>query len=202
MDSLVRAMQNLNLIRKHGPSGITLAISLLCALSGTSQASLGDKPSFTHSSSHRHEQPKETRSEAPKCKIFAAIFGKRRASHDPQKTIASTHGIRTVRTTAYTHEEADHQPYGRSNAIGTTLQCSRNYTSAAADWSRFPLGTKFQIVGEPTVYVIDDCGGALYGTNTIDIYRPNMASMNAWGTRHVQIKILEWANRRSHNHRS
>jgi 3D (Asp-Asp-Asp) domain-containing protein len=195
-------MQNLNLIRKHGPTGFTLAISLLCALSGTSQASLGSKPFFTHSSSHRQEKTKEAGNEAPKRKIFASLFSKNRSSTGHSRSSTVAHGIRTVRTTAYTHEEADHQAYGRSNAIGTTLQCSRNYTSAAADWSRFPLGTKFQIVGEPTVYVIDDCGGALYGTNTIDIYRPNMASMNAWGTRHVQIKILEWATRRSNNHRS
>ena len=43
--------------------------------------------------------------------------------------------------------------------------------SAAADWSRFPLGTRFQIVGTQDRYVIDDYGGALVGTNTIDLYK-------------------------------
>lgn len=97
-----------------------------------------------------------------------------------------------VRTTAYTHTESDHLKYGNKNAIGTILQCRKDYNSAAADWSRFPLGTKFLIAGDSTVYVVDDCGGALWGTSTIDIYRPSMAAMHAWGTRHVEIKILEY----------
>ncbi len=96
-----------------------------------------------------------------------------------------------VRTTAYTHSESDHLAYGRKTAVGSTLRSSTGYTSAAADWSRFPLGTTFEIVGEPTTYVIDDYGSALVGTNTIDIYRPSRASMNRWGVRHVKIKILK-----------
>jgi len=102
-----------------------------------------------------------------------------------------------VRTTAYTHTESDHLEYGNKNAIGTTLQCRKDYTSAAADWSRFPLGTKFRIVGDPTVYVVDDCGGALWGTSTIDIYKPSMSAMHAWGTRHVEIEILDFGKNKS-----
>ncbi|MEM1293887.1 MAG: 3D domain-containing protein [Verrucomicrobiota bacterium] len=106
-------------------------------------------------------------------------------------TPVSGNGSRTVRTTAYTHSEADHLQYGRSTAIGTRLKSTRSHTSAAADWSRFPLGTKFRIVGDDTVYVIEDYGSALVGTDTIDIYHPSKSSMNRWGVRHVNIRILE-----------
>jgi hypothetical protein len=44
-----------------------------------------------------------------------------------------------VRTTAYTHDESDHIVYGVKNAIGTNLKFG-NVRSAAADWSRFPVG--------------------------------------------------------------
>lgn len=98
---------------------------------------------------------------------------------------------RVVRTTAYTHTEADHKQYGRSTAIGTRLKSTRSHTSAAADWSRFPLGTKFRIVGDDTIYVIEDYGSALVGTDTIDIYHPTKSSMNRWGVRHVEIEIFE-----------
>ena len=99
--------------------------------------------------------------------------------------------LRFVRTTAYTHTESDHKQWGLSSASGTRLTANRRYNSAAADWSVYPPGTKFKIVGEPTVYVVDDYGRALVGTKTIDIYRPSHASMNNWGVRNVQIQIVE-----------
>ena len=50
--------------------------------------------------------------------------------------------FQSVRTTAYTHSERG----GRHNAVGVRLS-GANVMSAAADWSRFPVGTRFQIVG-------------------------------------------------------
>jgi 3D (Asp-Asp-Asp) domain-containing protein len=100
--------------------------------------------------------------------------------------------IRRVRTTSYSHAEKENGGiYGRKNAIGINLKYGA-IRSAAADWSRFPLGTKFRIVGQPHMYVIDDYGSALVGTDTIDIYKPNLSMMNAWGVRHIDIEILEW----------
>jgi 3D (Asp-Asp-Asp) domain-containing protein len=99
----------------------------------------------------------------------------------------------TVRTTAYTHSESDHRKYGRKNAIGTTLKHGET-CSAAADWSIFPLGTKFRIDGDSRLYVIDDYGSALVGKRTIDLYKPSRGSMNAWGVRHVQIHVVEWGS--------
>jgi 3D (Asp-Asp-Asp) domain-containing protein len=98
--------------------------------------------------------------------------------------------ISNVRTTAYTHTERG----GRHNAIGTSLSSS-NHTSAAADWSRFPLGTRFQIVGTQERYIIDDYGGALVGTNTIDLYKTSRRAMHLWGVRRVDIDIIEWGSK-------
>lgn len=97
-----------------------------------------------------------------------------------------------VRTTAYTHTEADHLQYGKKTAAGGTLQYTKKYTSAAADWSKFPLGTKFKIDGIKTTFVVDDYGSALVGSETIDIYHPSKSAMNNWGVKHVDITILEY----------
>lgn len=99
-----------------------------------------------------------------------------------------------VRTTAYTHTESDHVQYGRKTALGTRLKYGKSYSSAAADWSKFPVGTKFKIDGMPATFVIDDYGSALVGTETIDIYQPSRSAMNKWGVRHVDIKILEYGD--------
>lgn len=101
---------------------------------------------------------------------------------------------RVVRTTAYTHSESDHVVYGHGNAAGSTLQYTDKVRSAAADWSVYPMGTKFKIKGQPYIYVVDDYGSALVGTGTIDIYQPTRALMNAWGRRIVEIEVIEWGS--------
>ena len=107
---------------------------------------------------------------------------------------ASGYGSRmTVRTTAYTHSESDHIVYGRQNAVGGRLKYG-NVRSAAADWSRYPLGTRFRIAGSPEVYEVDDYGSALVGTGTIDLYKPTRGMMNSWGVRHVDIEVLSWGS--------
>ena len=105
-------------------------------------------------------------------------------------TITGARRIANVRTTAYTHTEKG----GRRNAIGVRLSGS-NVMSAASDWSRYPLGTRFQIVGTSDRYVIDDYGGALIGTNTIDLYKTSRAAMRQWGVRRVDIDVIEWGSK-------
>ncbi|HEX4638633.1 MAG TPA: 3D domain-containing protein [Chthoniobacterales bacterium] len=94
-----------------------------------------------------------------------------------------------VRTTAYNHKEAG----GRKNALGTYLS-GRHVMSAAADWSRFPLGTRFRICSTREEYIIDDYGTALVGTNTIDLYKPTKLEMKRWGVRVVDIDVLQWGS--------
>ncbi len=101
--------------------------------------------------------------------------------------------IAGVKTTAYTHTEADHVEYGPRSAVGTLLR-SGQIRSAAADWSIYPMGTVFQIQGDPSVYVVDDYGSALVGTRTIDIYQPTTSLMNRWGSRKVNIRVIRWGS--------
>ena len=100
---------------------------------------------------------------------------------------------RVVRTTAYSHEEREVGAPWRKNAIGTFLKYG-SVRSAAADWSRYPVGTKFKIKGLPYTYIVDDYGSALVGTNTIDIYHPNLSSMRRWGTRPAEITVIQWGD--------
>lgn len=101
--------------------------------------------------------------------------------------------LHNVKTTAYTHSEGDHLKHGASNAVGSSLKYG-DMRSAAADWSVYPVGTKFKIQGEACTYVVDDYGSALVGTRTIDLYKPSKASMNSWGARKVNINVIEWGS--------
>jgi len=97
--------------------------------------------------------------------------------------------MQKVRTTAYTHTERG----GRRNALGIYLS-GRHVISAAADWSHFPLGTRFRLVDTSEEYIIDDYGTALIGTATIDLYKPTRLEMKRWGVRLVDIDILQWGS--------
>lgn len=101
--------------------------------------------------------------------------------------------LQGIRTTAYTHSESDHIKYGGRTAAGTNLKYGQ-LRSAAADWSVYPVGTVFQIEGDKSLYIVDDYGSALVGTRTIDLYKPSASSMNSWGVRRVNIKVLKWGS--------
>lgn len=100
------------------------------------------------------------------------------------------HEQKVIKTTAYTDSESGHRNYGVKNAIGSCLK-SGTIHSAAADWSRYPVGTKFRVVDTDTTYVVDDYGPALVGTDTIDLYVTSRRTMNQWGARRVKIEVLE-----------
>jgi 3D (Asp-Asp-Asp) domain-containing protein len=177
--------------------------------------------------------------------------------------------FQNVRTTAYTHTEADHTQYGSRNALGgelhaagpaihraenvrragaisdsddvdvinisntdtklqpflmqekkkttrvTTTTTTRvtkttlttrgakravavskppRVGSAAADWSRWPMGTTFRLLSTGQVYRVEDYGWALSGRNTIDLYMANQRDMNTWGARQEPIQVLRWGD--------
>ncbi len=106
-------------------------------------------------------------------------------------TYSDSSRSRYVRVTAYSHMEMEPGAPGRKNAAGTTLKYG-SVRSAAADWSRLPLGTTFRIKGTSgTTYVVDDYGSALVGTNTVDFFFPSLSQMRRWGTRKVTIEIIK-----------
>src|SRR5262249_18324280 len=102
-------------------------------------------------------------------------------------TLTNGQRIPKVRTTAYTHHEGGS---GAHNAVGTYLS-GRQVLSAASDWSRYPLGTRFRLTETNEEYVIDDYGGALVGTGTIDLYKPSRSEVSNWGVHYVYIVILQ-----------
>jgi len=103
-------------------------------------------------------------------------------------------GCYVIKTTAYCHHEADSLKYGKLTARGTHLRSKGEVRSAAADWSRYPVGTKFRIVGQKQVYEVDDYGSALVGTDTIDIYQPTLTAMRRWGAPVVGIEVIQWGS--------
>src|SRR6187401_2125172 len=105
-------------------------------------------------------------------------------------TLTSGQRLPKVRTTAYTQHEGGS---GAHNAVGQYLS-ARHVLSAASDWSRYPLGTRFRLVDTSEEYVIDDYGGALLGTDTIDLFKPSRLEVKRWGVRHVYIDILQWGS--------
>ncbi len=106
-----------------------------------------------------------------------------------KKATSHLHRLK-VRTTAYCVQENGGT---RRNAVGQYLS-GRIVRSAASDWSRFPLGTRFKIVDTEEEYVIDDYGTALLGTNTIDLFKSTRLEMKRWGVRRVDIDILQWGS--------
>src|SRR5947207_13557711 len=105
-------------------------------------------------------------------------------------TLTSGRRMPNVRTTAYTELEGGS---GHHNALGEYLS-GRHVLSAASDWSRYPLGTRFRLVDTSDEYVIDDYGAALVGTDTIDLYKTTRSEVRKWGVRYVDIDILQWGS--------
>ena len=106
-------------------------------------------------------------------------------------TYSDSSRTRYVRVTAYSHMEKEPGAPGRKSAAMTTLKYGST-RSAAADWSRLPLGTKFKTSSNPGItYVVDDYGSALVGTNTVDFFYPTIKQMYNWGTRKVTIQIIQ-----------
>ena len=66
--------------------------------------------------------------------------------------------------------------------------------SAAADWSRWPMGTTFRLLSTGQMYRVEDYGWALSGRNTIDLYMANQHDMNNWGARQEPIQVLHWGD--------
>lgn len=159
--------------------GSSSSVSVLSKSAIRGYGSFGKKENFT--------------TVAPSQAAVAAAAGKPRDKHQ-MPVYAFADRSRVVRTTAYTCSEDDHLIYGDKNATGTTLRYTDRVRSAAADWSFYPVGTTFRIKGLPYLYVVDDYGSALLGTGTIDIYKPSKDIMNEWGTRTVEMTVVQWGS--------
>ena len=98
-----------------------------------------------------------------------------------------------VKASAYSYGAKCNGAWAKRNAIGGRLQ-SGQLNSAAADWSRFPVGTKFRVAETGKFYIIDDYGSAMVGKDKVDLYMPDYGQVNRWGLRNVTLEILEWGS--------
>jgi len=98
-----------------------------------------------------------------------------------------------VVATAYGASAKCNSKWAGTNAVGGRLK-SGAVTSAAADWSRFPLGTKFRVKETGQVYVVDDYGSAMVGKDKVDLFKTNYRDVYRWGVRNVQLEIIEWGS--------
>ena len=103
--------------------------------------------------------------------------------------LAASHARALIVTaTSYSWREAQHHRFGQLNALGTCLDDSQ----IAADWRYYPPGTVMWIQGLGFRRVTDR-GSDIVGPRHIDIHFSTLAVMRAWGTRRVNIRILEKA---------
>jgi len=98
-----------------------------------------------------------------------------------------------VVATAYGASAKCNSVWAGRNAIGGRLK-SGDVTSAAADWSRFPVGTKFRVKETGRVYVVDDYGSAMVGKDKVDLFKTNYRDVYRWGVRRVNLEIIEWGS--------
>lgn len=100
-------------------------------------------------------------------------------------TVTTTGVTKTTKTTSTTK--------GAKRAVAVSKAPPR-IGSAAADWSRWPMGTTFRVLSTGQMYRVEDYGWALSGRNTIDLYMASQHDMNAWGARQEPIQILHWGD--------
>lgn len=98
-----------------------------------------------------------------------------------------------VVATAYGASAKCNSVWAGRNAIGGRLK-SGEVTSAAADWSRFPVGTKFRVKETGRIYVVDDYGSAMVGKDKVDLFKTNYRDVYRWGVRNVNLEIIEWGS--------
>ena len=127
--------------------------------------------------------------------LVAAVAFLSPASAGTAKPVRASAAPRTVSVvaTAYGAAGKCNGEWAGRNAIGGRLK-SGAVTSAAADWSRFPLGTKFRVKETGRVYVVDDYGSAMVGKDKVDLFKSSYRDVDRWGVRRVQLEIIEWGS--------
>lgn len=126
--------------------------------------------------------------------IFLLAFSLAPLSASKQKSLPDVQSvIENVRTTAYSYGPTHNGKFGNRNAIGGNLKAG-SVRSAAADWSKWPVGTRFRVRETGQEYIVDDIGSAMVGTGTIDLFKPAENQVKRWGVRHVTIEVIEWGS--------
>ncbi len=98
-----------------------------------------------------------------------------------------------VKASAYSSGVQCNGAWPARNAIGGRLKAGA-VNSAAADWSRFPVGTKFRVKETGKVYQVDDYGSAMVGKDKVDLFMADYGQVDRWGLRDVNLEIVEWGS--------
>ena len=122
-----------------------------------------------------------------KLEKFSLDKPKKRSQVTTTTTVTTTRVTKTMKATPVITR-------GGKRAVAVTKVPPR-IGSAAADWSRWPMGTTFRLLSTGQMYRVEDYGWALSGRNTIDLYMANQRDMNAWGARQEPIQVLQWGDR-------
>lgn len=78
-------------------------------------------------------------------------------------------------------------------AVGTRYQ-SGAISSAAADWSRFPVGTIFRVLATGELFEVDDFTEDVVGRNFLLLYKPSSARVGESPEHQVTIEIVTWGS--------
>jgi len=66
-----------------------------------------------------------------------------------------------------------------------------HWGTVAADWRVYPVGSRLQIEGFPSViFVVEDTGGGVRG-NIFDIWFPDLSTAVAFGTKSLKVTVLQ-----------
>jgi uncharacterized protein YabE (DUF348 family) len=110
------------------------------------------------------------------------------STSDSRGSSLSYSKVLTVKATAYSEEEASNS-WGLQTAMGVdAVRDPNGWSTIAVDPSVIPLGTKVYVEGYGYA-IAQDTGSAIIGMH-IDCFFYTVAEMNAWGTRTVNVYIL------------
>lgn len=93
-------------------------------------------------------------------------------------TVPAKKKTMAVPATADSNRAESNGPWGQRRAMVGRLWSGQLH-SAAADWSRFPLGKKFQVVERGKVYLVDHEGLAIVGKERSPFCIPAKAASRA-----------------------
>lgn len=111
----------------------------------------------------------------------------------PPTRVAKAPAKVAVKATAYSYGAKCNGAWAKRNAVGGRLHAGE-INSAAADWSKFPLGTKFRVAETGKVYQVDDYGSAMVGKDKVDLYMSDYGQVDRWGVRSVTLEVIEWGS--------
>jgi 3D (Asp-Asp-Asp) domain-containing protein len=118
--------------------------------------------------------------------LVSTAFAQDAPATNPESDAAPA-GSRVIQATVTGYATgSDGGAIGSMTATGTVT----HWGTVAADWRRYPPGTRLQIEGFPDdVFTVEDSGGSVR-ENIIDVWFPDLPAAVAFGTKTLRVTIL------------